>query len=65
MASYADTYPRTAYSEPAFPMMTRPAAMRGAPVIEYGESTGVVCAIHTGVPERSSSAMSFPTIVPT
>src|ERR1700730_5264948 len=35
-ASYAETKPRTAYSDPAFPMITRPLAIRGAPVIAYG-----------------------------
>ena len=64
-ASYAETKPRTAYSEPAFPITTFPPATRGAPVIAYGPSFGVVCTDHTGAPVLRSIATSRPSIVPT
>src|SRR5687768_15888494 len=64
-ASYAETKPRTAYSEPALPIRTFPPATRGAPVMAYGPPFGVVCTDHTGVPVLRSSARSRPSIVPT
>src|SRR6267142_4491644 len=64
-ASYAEIYPRTPNSAPAFPMRTIPLAMRGAPVIAQGLDWSTVRTSQMGVPDLASRAMSRPSSVPT
>src|SRR2546425_1505756 len=47
-ASYAEMYPRTPSSAPALPMMTRPFAIRGYPVMEYGLLLSNVSTLQAG-----------------